>query len=66
MVESEYHGKDIYLQFCRANARALVYGDVHRSLSLRNRSCVIGGTFEEILVLNELKFIENDDAANRI
>lgn len=26
IVESEYHGKDMYLQFCRANATALVSG----------------------------------------
>lgn len=66
MVESEYQGKDIYLQICKAIDTALVHKDVHRSFSLWNRSYVIGGTFE-ILVLNELrKFVENDDAVNQI
>ena len=67
MIENEYHGKDLDLQFCRAIDTTMVYGDVHRSFSLWNRSYVIGGTFEEILVLNELmKFIETDDVANKI
>lgn len=67
MIENEYHGKGLYLQFCWAIDIALVYEDVHRSFSLWNKSYVIGGTFEEILVLNELmKFIETDDVANKI
>lgn len=52
---------------CKAIDTVLVYRDVHRAFSLWNRTLFTGGTFEEILILNELmKFIENDDAAIKI
>lgn len=58
-------GKYTCFQYCKAIDTALEYRDVHRSFSLQNRSCVIGGAFLDILELNDLmKFIVNDDAAN--
>lgn len=59
--------KYICLQCCKAIDTALEYRDAHRSFSLRNRSCVIRGTFLDILDLNDLmEFIVNDDAADYI
>lgn len=60
-------GKDMCLQFCKAINTALVYGAVHGSFSLWNRSCAFGDTFEEILVLNDqIKLTANDAAANQL
>lgn len=53
LLKGNSMGKDIYLQFCKAIDTAL-QRNIHRSFSPWNRSCIIGGTLLDILVLNDL------------